>query len=152
MNSTKFAILSTIFSCLGGSDQKYSYVSIDKIISLLLHHHNICVKRRWVFTCLHDIEAAGFLTRQQRRGKYDDGSCWQKSSIIALTLKGARFLFSKRVIGAKALVKKICDWVRCKTDRRFPDKRALVPVVNKVGTDDLTKLSNLAFGLFSGVD
>lgn len=151
MNNTKFAILSTIFSCLGGTDLKYSYISIDKIILLLSHHHKVLVKRRWVFKCLQDMEFTGYLTRQQRRGIYSDGTCWQKSSIIALTLKGARFLFSKRVIGAKSLVNKICEWVRNKTDRRFPDKRKLAPASVQMVADDKTKLSNMAYGLFSGV-
>lgn len=151
MNSTKFAILSTIFSCLGGSSQKYSLISIDKIISLLLSHHKITVKRRWVFKCMQDLNSAGYLTRQQRRGTHSDGTCWQKSSIIAITLVGARYLFSKRVIGAKSLMAKICAWVKNKTDRRFPSKSALIPspVVN--GDGDGARLKALSNGLFQGV-
>lgn len=152
MNNTKFAILSTIFSCLGGTDQKYSLISIDKIISLLLYHHKIKVKRRWVFQCLHDMHSAGFLVRQQRRGSHSDGTVWQKSSIIALTLKGARFLFSKRVIGAKSLIKKICEWVRHNKDRRFPAKSAIVPGAVVMDAGEQAKLSDLAHGLFGGVD
>lgn len=152
MNNTKFAILSTIFSCLGGSNQKYSLISIDKIIKLLAHHHGISVKRRWVFQCMQDLLAAGFLTRQQRRGKTADGEVWQKSSIVAFTLKGARFLFAKRVIGAKNLVSQIIKWVNNKIDRRFPDADKVVPGIVEMDTNERTRLADLANGLFNGAD
>ena len=130
MNNTKFAILATIFFCLGGKSFKYSLVSIDKIIELLKKHHNIVVKRRWVFQCIRDLIDAGFLSRKSRRGKNSDGSVWQKSSILAFTLRGARFLFSKGVMGAKNLIASILAWIRRKNDNRFPSKTEII-------TDDL---------------
>ena len=143
MNSTKFAILVTIFFCLsnGKGSYKYSMVSIDKIVALLKKHHNIVVKRRWVFQCIHDLIDAGLLSRKSRRGKNSDGSVWQKSSILALTLHGARFLFSKGIAGAKQLITSIIQWIRNNKDKRFPQKSI---VMNGIDDNERRKLLNLA--------
>lgn len=143
MNNTKFAIMSTILACLGGGrvSYKYSLISINKIIELLKKHYNIEVKRRWVFQCLRDLLDQGYISRQPRRGKNSDGAVWQKSSIIAITLKGARFLFSRQVLGAKQLISSIMAWMRDNIDKRFPKKDV---IMNGIDDNERRQLVNLA--------
>ncbi|KAF5416010.1 MAG: hypothetical protein C5S49_05210 [Candidatus Methanogaster sp.] len=143
MNNTKFAIMSTILACSGGSRGSYTYslICINTIIEKLKQHYNIVVKRRWVFQCLRDLLDAGYISRQPRRGRNSDGSVWQKSSIIAITLRGARFLFGRRVLGAKQLIASIMQWLRNNIDRRFPPKKA---IMNNIDDSERRRLVNLA--------
>jgi hypothetical protein len=111
----------TIFKCCGGQRGPYTLISIDKIILLLKERHGTLVKRRWVFQCIKDMLIAGYISRKTRHFHKSDGTIGQISSIIAITLKGAKFLVSKQVSGAFLLLKNILAWIKNK-DRRFPNK------------------------------
>jgi len=127
MNKTKFAILITLFTCTSQGKNNYSLISIDRIIELLKRFHNVEVKRRWVFKCIRYMLDSGLLSRRSRFGHRDDGKIFQLSSIIAISLKGAKLLISKRVSGAFLLLKNILAWVKNK-DNRFPKKEDILPI------------------------
>ena len=143
MNETKFAILITLFACTSQGEKNYSLVSIDKIIELLNKLHKIKVKRRWVFKCIRYMLDAGLLSRKSRFGHRDDGKIFQLSSIIAISLNGAKLLISKRVSGAFLLLKNIMAWVKNK-DKRFPKKENILPInAETLQPDELRRLENL---------
>jgi len=144
MNETKFAIFLTLFTCTSQGKNNYSLVSIDRIIELLKRFHNIEVKRRWVFKCIRYMLDSGFLSRKSRFGNRDDGKIFQLSSIIAISLKGAKLLVSKRVSGAFLLLKNILAWVKNK-DKRFPKKEDILPINSgNMDEDELRRLEKLA--------
>jgi hypothetical protein len=99
----------------------YTKASVLKIIQLLEKVHRIKVNRRWVFKCLADMIKAGLLTRRARFKHERDGTVRQLSSIVAFSLKGAKFLLDKRVSGAKLLMDKILRWIKGQ-DKRWPTR------------------------------
>jgi len=121
MGNTKISILITLLSCMDLKGNPYTKASVLKIIELLAKAHKITVNRRWVFQCIADMLEAGLITRRARFKHEDDGSIRQLSSIVAFTLKGAKFLLEKRVSGAKLLMDKIMNWVKGK-DKRWPTR------------------------------
>jgi len=123
---TAFCVMVVIFKNLGGKNDSYSKISVDKIIEFLWKYHGISVKRRWVFTILKFLEVIGFISRGPRKGQYSNGQYWQKSSMISFTAKGARFLMSKLVVGATDLWKRIITWAKGK-DKRWPNKKDIYP-------------------------
>jgi hypothetical protein len=108
----------------------YTKASVLKIIKLLEKVHRIKVNRRWVFKCLSDMIKAGLLTRRSRFKRERDGTVRQLSSIVAFSLKGAKFLLDKRVSGAKLLMDKILRWVKDK-DKRWPTNKDILKSANK---------------------
>lgn len=121
MGNTKISILITLLSCMDLKGNPYTKASVLKIIALLAKMHKIKVNRRWVFQCIADLIAAGLLTRRARYKHESDGTVRQLSSIIAFSLKGAKFLLEKRVSGAKLLMDKILSWIKGE-DKRWPNR------------------------------
>jgi len=121
MGNTKNSILITLLSCIDLKGNPYTSASVRKVIELLGKAHKITVNRRWVFQCFADMLDAGLITRRARFKHEKDGSIRQLSSIVAFTLKGAKFLLDKRVSGAKLLMDKILNWLKNK-DKRFPTR------------------------------
>ncbi len=122
MNNTKAAIMITLFSCMSQGEKHYSRVSIDKIQKLLEKFHKIHVKRRWIFYCMAYLSSAGYITRKKRYRNNDNGLIAQIPSLLAVTVKGAKFLVSKRVTGAWKLLKNMVKYVMNK-DKRWPGEK-----------------------------
>ena len=121
MNSTKNAIMITIFSSTGHGEKNYTRSSIDKVSENLAKYHKIHVKRRWIFYCLADLLERKLLTRKSRYCKDENGLISQIPSLFAFTIKGIKYLVSKRVIGAWKLLKTMIAWLK-KGDKRWPAK------------------------------
>lgn len=144
MNNTKLSILITLFICSGQGKTHYTLVRINKIIELLEKMHKTVVRRRWVFQCIRDLIDAGLLSRKSRHYHRSDGTIQQISSIIAISLKGAKLLISKRVSGAFLLLKNILAWLKNK-DKRFPAKNKKLPAgLENIDSDELRRLDSLA--------
>mgnify|MGYP004703575905 CR=1 FL=1 len=121
MNHTKTGILVTIFKVIVKGKKHYAAPSVDSIIGLISKRHETDIHRRWAFQCLHDIEELGYITRRERFKRCPDGGYIQQSSIISISLKGARHLFNLGVEGAQTLAKQILGWIKGE-DKRFPEK------------------------------
>jgi len=121
MNNTKQAIFLTVYRILVKGQKHYANPSVDSIIELVSQRHETDIGRRWAFQCLHDLEAAGYINRQERFRKDPDGGWKQIPSLISITLKGARKLFNQGVEGAARLCKEIMGWIRS-DDKRWPNK------------------------------
>lgn len=144
MNNTKLSILITLFICSGQGKIHYTLASIDKIIELLEKIHKTVVRRRWVFQCIRDLIDAGLLSRKSRHYHRSDGTIQQLSSIIAISLKGAKLLISKRVSGAFLLLKNILAWIKNK-DKRFPAKNKSLPTaLEEIDPGEQRRLESLA--------
>ena len=122
MNNTKNAIMITIFASMCQGKNHYTKTSIAKIGKNLEKYHKIHVKRRWIFYCLAHLLSAEYITRKKRYLNDDNGLITQIPSLLAVTVKGAKFLVSKRVSGAINLLKGIMAWLK-KGDARWPGKR-----------------------------
>jgi len=125
MNKAKSSIMITLFSCMSQGKNHYTVVSIDKIIDLLKDYHKIQVKRRWIFYCIRDLLDAGLLTRKPRYQQGTGCTISQVSSMISFTLKGARYLVSKRVNGAWRMWKRIVSYLK-NNDHRWPKMKEIV--------------------------
>jgi len=100
----------------------YTKSSIAKIGKNLEKYHKIHVKRRWIFYCLAYLLSAGYITRKKRYRNNETGLIAQIPSLLAVTVKGAKYLVSKRVTGAINLLKNIIAWLK-KGDKRWPEKK-----------------------------
>lgn len=139
MGNTKISILITLLSCMNLKGNPYTKASVLKIIELLEKMHKVKVKRRWVFQCIADLIEAGMLRRRARYKNEKDGTVRQLSSIIAFSLKGAKFLLDKRISGAKLLMDKILRWVK-NQDKRWPTNKDILKRANKRMDEQETKL------------
>ena len=119
MNHTKHAIFIMIYRTLVKGKKHYIQPSVDVIIELVAKRHATSIHRRWAFQCLHDLEEAGLINRQERFVKNPDGGYKQIPSLISITLRGARQLFDAGVEGAAALAKEIMGWIHG-GDKRWP--------------------------------
>ena len=119
MNNTKHAIFIMIYRTLVKGKKHYIQPSVDAIIELIFRRHSTSIKRRWAFQCLHDLESAGLINRQERFIKNPDGGYKQIPSLISITLRGARKLFDQGVDGASRLAKEILGWIHA-GDKRWP--------------------------------
>ena len=121
MNSTKAAIMITLFSCMGQGKNHYTRVSINKIRELLEKFHKIHVKRRWIFRCMRYLMDENLITKTKRYLNNDDGLINQIPSLHGFTQKGMNYLFKKRVTGAWRVLKAMIKWEMNK-DKRWPKK------------------------------
>lgn len=143
MNNSKAALMITLFSCMGQGKKHYTVGSVNKILSLLEKYHKIDIQRRWIFQCLKDLLDAGYIARKARYKRRGNGLIGQIPSMISFTLQGAKYLVSRRVTGAFALLKNILKFVTGK-DQRWPnvenvtDPRAVKK--QKTNQRELTKL------------
>ena len=148
MGNTKFSILITLLSCMGKKESPYTKVSVNKQLELLEKIHKTPIKRRWCFQCLADLIGAGMITRRPRHKHETDGTIRQLSSLVAFTLKGARFLVAKRVGGSLLLLKSILAWMK-NQDKRFPEAGEISPVRSEeIDPIGLRRLEDLAEKVF----
>ena len=133
MGNTKTSLLITLFSCMSLRGGAYTKASVQKLRELLEKHHNKKIKRRWTFYCLAAFEAAGLITRRVRIINNSDGTVRQLSSMIAFTIKGAKYLMANKVEGSILLLKQILSWLKGR-DKRFPKLmwRSLKQVVQSI--------------------
>ena len=129
MNNAKNACIITIYKCICQAKKHYTLVSVDKIQELLANYHGIHVGRRWIFYCLRALLDKGLLTRKSRYRNDSNGLIRQRSSMLAMTYAGAKYLVSKSVTGAVKLLKKIKKYAESK-DRRWPKKKDVVEPEN----------------------
>lgn len=126
LNATKNALLITYSQILVKGNKHYCGPRPDTTIDLLERFHDIKIKRRWFFQAVLDLELAGFLTRKRLPRHMPDNTVHSKPSLWSLTIKGAQYLVSKAVKGAKELVSAMIDWVH-RGDRRFPGPSNIFP-------------------------
>ena len=147
MNNTKTAIFITIYRILVKGKKHYCKPSVQSILELIAARHKTTVKSRWAFQCLADIEQLGYITRHERYTKLSDGTYKQKSSMITITLRGARKLFDMGIEGAAKLVQDILNWLRG-TDKRWPDyKPNLGPQTKTTIEGGLVNIGNILASL-----
>jgi len=110
----------------------YTKASVNKLRELLAKRHNKKIERRWTFCCLADLIDSGLLTRRPRHPRMSDGTVRQISSMIAFTIKGAKYLIANKVEGSILLLKQILSWLNGQ-DKRFPARRetARPPALDK---------------------
>jgi len=143
MNNSKSALMITLFASTGQGKNHYSIGSVNTFLSLLKKYHKINIQRRWMFQCFRDLLNAGYITRKQRYIRRAGGMIGQIPSMVTFTLKGAKYLVSKRVSGALRLLKSILKFVTGK-DQRWPSVKEIVPPPaqgkKKANQRELTKL------------
>ena len=122
MNNTKNAVMITIFSSMCQGENHYTKTSIDKISENLEKYHGIHVKRRWIFYCLASMLHTGLITRKARYRNDDQGLIRQKTSLLAFTIRGIKYLVAKRVTGAWKLLKAMIKFASGQ-DQRWPKKK-----------------------------
>ncbi len=149
MNGTKASLMITLFSCMGQGNNHYTKVSVDSLQRLLKKHHETTVQRRWIFACIKNLLSSGLITRKSRYRQDENGLISQIPSMIAFTLKGAKYLFSKRITGAVRLLKNILRFVSG-DDKRWPRPEDITPSVTpeerKKNFSRLQKLLNTIGG------
>lgn len=146
MNSTKHSFFITIYMILVKGKKHYIGPSVDALIDLVASRHQHSIHRRWAFQCLHDLQEAGLINRRTRFLEAEDGLYRQIPSLITITLKGAKKLYSLGVVGAEQLTKEIMGWVH-RGDKRWP---AYTPPASMTAdvrpSGGLTKIKDLLSG------
>jgi hypothetical protein len=122
MNNTKNAVMITIFSSMCQGKNHYTKTSIAKIGKNLEKYHQIHVKRRWIFYCVAELLEKKLIARKKRYRNDETGLIAQIPSLLAFTVRGARYLVAKRVRGARQVLKSIMTWLK-KGDARWPEKK-----------------------------
>ena len=139
MNNSKHATIITLYSILVKGKKHYCTPYPVTLLSLLEKIHNINIGRRWLFQCLHDIEEAGYITRQRRWENIQGPEIRSLSSIFALTVRGLQYLIKKGVGGAKGLLRQTLDWLH-KKDRRQPTAKDLLQYDKRVDDEKMISL------------
>ena len=119
MLNTKPALMITVFYCIGQGKSHYTVAAVDTFLKLLKDHHNIRIRRRWMFQCLRDLLDQGYLKRRPRHLNDGNGLVTQIPSMISFTLKGVAWLVKMGVDGARAIHKSMLSYLN-KGDNRFP--------------------------------
>ena len=122
MNATKSAIMITLYSSMCQGQNHYTVTSVNKIRENLKKYHKIHVERRWIFYCIAELLRKKLLSRKARHRQDENGIITQIPSLIALTVKGVKYLVAKRVTGAWKLLKSMMIWLK-KGDGRWPGKK-----------------------------
>lgn len=131
MNSTKLAILITFLSILVKGKVHYCEPRPNTTLELLKKFHSISIGRRWFFQCMLDLETAGYVRRRRRWNKLPGPQIESNSSLWWFTIKGAKFMASKMIRGARELLHIMTDWLH-KDDNRTPALKDLT------GNEDIT--------------
>jgi hypothetical protein len=144
LNASKASILNTLFFCTGQGKKTYTQVSINKLLALLLKHHNIDIKRSWIFQCLRDIEDSGYIRRKRRYLQVEGGLIQGIPSLWSFTLKGLSWLVANGVTPAIDLYKNMISWLQ-KKEGRFPRKEDFFdPSYTKIDVKAIERLKQLA--------
>ena len=126
MNQSKSALLITLFAIQSKGKKHYVCPSVNTLIKLLKSYHNIAIKRRWLFGCMKHLIDAGLIKTSQRYKNNTEGEIYQLPSMITFTIRGLKHLISKRVAGAKQMLKQMLSWLHG-GDKRFPQPRDISP-------------------------
>ena len=126
MNSTKHAVAIALFASMRNGAKHYTKASQTKLRILLAKYHNIQIQKRWLFYCLADMEAQGFIRRKTRYYRQPDGTFMQISSMITFTLPGIKYLVKKRIAGAAGLLKRMLKFLAGE-DQRWPKEEDVGP-------------------------
>lgn len=126
MNNTKHSHLITFYEIQVKGKKHYITPHPDTIRELLKRFHNIDIGRRWHFQCTHDLEEGGYISRVKRPVFNRETGVFSRPSIFSLTVKGLKYLISKGVSGARALLKPMFDWLH-RNDNRRPTAADLYP-------------------------
>lgn len=126
MNSTKHAVAIALFASMRNGAKHYTKASQTKLRILLAKYHNIQIQKRWLFYCLADMEAQGFIRRKTRYYRKADGTFVQISSMITFTLPGIKYLVKKRVAGSLSLLKRMLKYL-AGSDERWPKENDIEP-------------------------
>jgi len=121
MHFTKPATMITLFFCTGQGKNHYTTAAVDTILELLSFHHNVHIKRRWLFQVLRDFLDAGLIKRNPRNINDGNGLVSQIPSMIVFSLKGVVWLVKMGVAGAKEVHKAMLSYLN-KGDARFPSR------------------------------
>lgn len=111
LNATKGALLITLLQIIVKGEKHYCTPHPKRLLELLALYHRINIERRWFFQCMHDLEDGGYVSRQRRWSKIPGNIIRSKSSIWYFTLRGAQYLSSKAVSGARDLLNRMLAWL-----------------------------------------
>jgi len=129
----------------------YTKASVNKLRELLEKRHSKKIERRWAFYCLAAFEAEGLITRRVRIINNSDGTVRQLSSMIAFTIKGAKYLIANKVEGSILLLKQILAWLKGQ-DKRFPTSKEVHPgITGQICSTERERLELLALNVFTPI-
>lgn len=121
MNKVQYALMITIFASMGQGENYWTQTSIKSLLKNLLNYHEIDIKRRWIFECLADLKARGFINTRLRYRHDTIGRISQIPSVIVFKLKGIVWLIKMGYRQAQKSYKAMTSYWK-KHDGRFPQK------------------------------
>lgn len=126
IGQTKNAIIIFLHKVLLKGGRHYCTPGIASLLNQLSQIHKINIHQSWAYQCLADLQRYGFIYRQKRPRRTEDGCIRNKISMYAFTLVGIKFLVAQGVAGAREQQQKIIDYLR-RNDRRFPTEPSPEP-------------------------
>lgn len=147
MKHTKTSLIVALFATMKGGETHYTKASVDALRGLLKQYHDITVGRRWMFSCLRCLIDQGIIRRKERYRHDEGGEIRQISSLISFTLKGVRYMVSRRIAGAKKLLNSMIVWWK-KKDARFPKPGPEIEKFTPLETaENIRRVKDLVFSL-----
>lgn len=131
---TKFATMVTLLRIMLKGGKHYAVPAPDTIRDLLAKYHGHHIKRRWLFQCLADLEAAGLIRRRRRYQRVNLRQWKQKPSLIVFTFGGVEFLYRRSVAGAGRIRQALLNYLNSQSSKpRFPAPPDLSPGCGSLG-------------------
>ena len=121
MNKVQYALMITIFASMSQGDNYWTQASIKSLLENLLKYHDIQIERRWIFQCLAELKARGFINTRLRYRHDSIGRISQIPSVIVFRLKGIVWLIKMGYRQAQKAYKGMTSWWK-NHDGRFPQK------------------------------
>jgi len=98
---------------------RYTKISVNKIIEILAKLYDVHVHRRWVFYCIQWLKDQRFINREPRIYNDSAGRVSKKSSMIAFAKRGIDYLVKTGVLGAREMHENMIAWFK-QGDGRWP--------------------------------
>lgn len=125
------------------SEKTYIVPGMESIQGLLKRIHGIDVEVRRLYYARKDLVNEKLIRTQERYDNKPDGTVYQQSPMVFVTLKGAFRLYAMGFTGALAIIKRIKSFLN-KTDQRFPKSRDIKEEFTEIDCDrNLTEVKKL---------
>ena len=88
MQITKYSILCTIAKIIEKYGKNYSYASTANTLELLAKHQKINICARTYYQHMEDLRREGLIKSQRRYGREPEGTIYNRTSAVCITIKG----------------------------------------------------------------
>ena len=127
MNYGESQAIITISAIMKKGQTHYITPHPKTMTDLLKKFHDRDISLQTYWRNMKDLEDEGYISRQSRWNTQDKKQPRRRPSMIALTIKGAKYLYKMGVAWAGQVLGAMLKWAK-KGDKRFPQKTEVIYV------------------------